>query len=262
MAYRFTTAGQSRVQFGIGALSGYTFGPLTFAVFVKRANTTNYHALLGIWNNAGSTVKDELRANSGASGGDTIQTNPTTGTDYARTWNTSVWTLLVVTVSNAGVPRFHFNESGTWTHAARTGGATTAASSVIAVDDGLFVGAPGPWGGEYPDADIVCAGIKKSDTADLAIEALSRTDFTTWQSFGFDWLVGFDAISTRPAEIARNSVTLVADPPGWAWPSAAPPPPILTTGVRQFLKTTVSGGRRTIAKITPALGFYGRLRRL
>jgi hypothetical protein len=82
--------------------------------------------------------------------------------------------------------------------------------------------------------DVVCAGIKKADSTDLQVETLSRTLFSAWKAFGFDWLIGFDT-SLQSAgvlqdqaspgtgdEISKTGTSVVSDPPGWLW-AAAPP---------------------------------------
>jgi uncharacterized membrane protein len=113
----------------------------------------------------------------------------------------------------------------------------------IGATDLLFVSAPGPWGGEYMNGDMVCAGVKKSDSTDLAVETLSRTSFTAWTGFGFEWLAGFEAAGSpvvnrsNPGsgdETARTSVSLVSDPPGWVWAPVATP-------VAGFTGTPLSG---------------------
>jgi hypothetical protein len=93
------------------------------------------------------------------------------------------------------------------------------------------------------NGDMVCAGVKKSDSTDLAVETLSRTSFTAWTGFGFEWLAGFQAAGSpvvnrsNPGtgdETARTSVSLVSDPPGWVWAPVATP-------VAGFTGTPLSG---------------------
>jgi len=75
-------------------------------------------------------------------------------------------------------------------------------------------------------------GAYKDALGQAAIESLTMTDFASWQAVftGADaWLHGYEDATTQVDrtgnggdEVTRNGVTLVSDPPGWAW--AATPP--------------------------------------
>ena len=82
--------------------------------------------------------------------------------------------------------------------------------------------------------DVVCTGIKKANSSDAAIETLSRTAWSAWVAFGFDWLIGFDS-SLESAGILQDQgaagtgdetsisgTSAVADPAGWSWSAVAP----------------------------------------
>jgi hypothetical protein len=228
MAYRFVASSSSRVLYGIGPLSGWTPGPFTFAFLVKRANTTAAHSWLGIFSAPGSSSKMHAMSLTSGNGDRLTRLNEawTSGVS-PQAWSTTAWTLLVITSAGAGSPvRFHRNEGAGWTHGnANNGNLLWADIATLLSNDQIAVSPPAGWGGEYLDADVVCAGIKKGDSSDSQIETLSVNYFTKWQAFGFDWLTKFDTIGTRTNlsnpgsgdETLRTSVSLVADPTGWDW---------------------------------------------
>jgi hypothetical protein len=149
-------------------------------------------------------------------------TNATsTGSLYASTTN---WQLIAATrLGGASItPRNHLNSGSGWTHAAMSG--TTSDPVAITGTSRMIVGRQGA-GSLFFDGDIVCIGVKKANSSDIALEALSLTSFAPWKTFGFDWLVGFDAAGTRTNvttpgsgdETARSGTSLVSDPPGWSF---------------------------------------------
>jgi hypothetical protein len=225
VAYRFTGASSSRVQFGIGPFNGYTFGAFTIAAFFKRASTADNPAFVFFSNAAGGSNKLELMALS-SGGGLRVGLAPLEYHGYAVFADTANWWLLVATCAGAGQPvRFHLHDGTSWMHGAQSNGTSPSFGGVaIGATDTLFVSAPLAWGGEYMNGDMVCAGVKKADSTDLQVEALSRTLFSAWTGFGFDWLAEFSAAGSpiinraNPGsgdEVARTAVSLVADPPGW-----------------------------------------------
>lgn len=242
MAYRFTGASSSRVQFAVGPFNGYTFGAFTVAAYVKRASTTDFPSFVFFSNAAGGTNKFEFNAQGGSTGLKVSLTGEVH--NYGISADTTNWWLVAATCAGTGQPvRFHVHNGTSWVHGNQSGGVATLGTAAIGATDLLFVSAPGPWGGEYMNGDIVCAGVKKSDSTDLTVETLSRTVFSSWSGFGFEWLAGFETASspivnrTTPGtgdETARTSVSLVADPPGWVWTAVLTP-------VAGFTGTPTSG---------------------
>jgi hypothetical protein len=217
MAYRFDGVDDA-IEFAFAPFSGYTFGPVTFAYYLKRNQNTaldvpvafTRSALNGRLYTRFNPTKNELQV---AGSGSTASAK---SVDL-----TSLWYLIAVTWAGAGtVARHHIHDGTSWTHESPGSAITSAADATIAR---LFVG--GWVAGAMLSADLVCAGIKKADSTDLQIEALSRTSFPAWTGFGFHWLAGFEAAGTivnRAApgsgnEISRVGTSLVADPPGWTW---------------------------------------------
>jgi hypothetical protein len=232
VAYRFNGSGD-RVNFAIAPLSGYASGPITMALFLHRRSTGNYHYMLRvgadrillytspdqptIWRGGGSGVAPALT-------------------------NTSLWYLFVGTIDASNVHRVHVHDGTAWTHT--TDGSTSP--TTILSGDTLTVGASDTGASPF-DGDVVVAAIKKGDSTDAQVEALSRTDFSSWMGFGFDWLVGFetsatlvDRIGGTGGEIARVGTTVVADAPGWSW-SLVPVVP-----VTNFSYAAASLGSNTI----------------
>jgi hypothetical protein len=242
MAYRFTSGSSSRVQFGIGPFNGYTFGAFTIAAFFKRASTTDFESFVFFSNAAGGSNKLRLHGQPSSNGlkidfGAEVH-------NYAVAADTTNWWLAVATCAGTGQPvRFHLHNGTSWVHGSQSSGAATLGTSAIGATDTLYVSAPLGWGGDYMNGDVVCAGVKKADSTDLAVETLSRTAFTAWTGFGFDWLAGFEAAGSpivnrsNPGsgdETARTSVSLVSDPPSWLWVPALVP-------VAGFTATPLSG---------------------
>lgn len=222
MARRFDAV-DDMVEFGIAPFSGYTFGAFTVAVFIKRASTSDNPYWWFLSNSAGGTARMQFLGDNG--GG--LQIVPASGgISFASSVNTTNFWILAVTCAGTGSPvRFHLNSTGTWTHANRSGGALTwVATPTIGGTDRMFVGSAAAWGG-IVNSDVVCAAVKMGDSSDGTVETLSRTLFSSWVSYGFDWLVGFETNATQTNranpgtgdEIARTGGSTVSDPAGWDW---------------------------------------------
>jgi hypothetical protein len=224
MAYRFTGS-SSKVQFSPAALAGKTFGATTLAILMRRAASGANHEWFGI-TTAGGTQLLLVRWNTS----DVQLWAINSGSLSPVMASTSIWYLLVCTrVAGATVPRYHIWDGTSWTHTAGTAG--SVADTAAVPSDGLLAVGDRANGPALPFAgDIVACGIKNADTSDAGVMTLSPTSFATWKSFGFDWLVGFEAAGTivnrsNPGvgdETSRAGVSLVADPPGWSWTAAAP----------------------------------------
>jgi PKD repeat protein len=247
MAYRFTGSSTSLVEFALGPFSGYTFGAFTAAVLLKR-NGTGYMAPIFLSNAAGGSAKVELRIDSPANSQHWYP-GGCGGTEAMNT--TTTWYLLAVTGTGSGSPpRWHLYDGVSWAHQASP---NNSGSAAIVVGDRLFGSPPVAWGGEYVDADVVCIGMKKANTSDAGVQALSYTDFTTWTAFGFDWLIGYEtssALVNRASpgsgnEISRSGVSVVSDPPGWIWAPAVAP-------VADFTGTPTSGNASLSVAFTDA----------
>src|SRR4051812_19413437 len=109
MAYRFTGASSSRVQFAIGPFNGYTFGAFTIAAFFKRASTSDFPTFVFFSNAAGGSNKIQLTAQSGSTGLK-LALAPTETHTYSIAADTTNWWLVVATCAGTGQPvRFHFH---------------------------------------------------------------------------------------------------------------------------------------------------------
>jgi hypothetical protein len=176
--------------------------------------------------------------------------------------STSTWYLLVATYAGGGAsPRFHVHDGTSWNHAvtASPGAADIAA---ILAGDRLRVGISGS-GSQPLSGDVVCCGIKKSNSSDATVETLTRTAFSDWQAFGFDWLIGFDSSKEAAGilqdqaspgtgdETAISGTSQVSDPAGWSWAGAAAPT-ILGYNTKGVGGTTTGAGRRYVTKLTHA----------
>jgi hypothetical protein len=235
MAYRIATNADN-VEFSNGPWSGYTFGGFTAAVFLKRNTLSTQQAALFLVISGFTFPRFEFGFNSsnlgllvtrGASASTTLS-GPSLN-------STTPWYLFVVSGNGTATPRFHFHNGTSWAHSNASGALTN--NPTVGATDRLFLSPPSGWGGEYLKADVVCCGFKKADSADLTVESLTPNAFSSWQAFGFDWLIGFDAAGTRinqgggsgGGEIARTGTSLVSDPAGWSWaPAAAPFTPQIT----------------------------------
>jgi len=226
MAYRIATNADN-LEFNNGSLSGYTLGGFTAAIFLKRNTLGTQQAGLFLVISGFTFPRFEFGFNSANIGllvtrGSSASTS-LVGPSVA---SSSLWYLLVVTGNGTATPRWHLHDGTSWAHSNASGPLTN--NPTVGATDRLFLSPPSGWGGEYLKADVVCCGFKKADSADLTVENLTPTAFSSWQAFGFDWLVGFDASTTRTnqgsgtggGEIARTGTSLVADPPGWAWAPA------------------------------------------
>lgn len=227
MAYQFVRTSSSYIEFSGAPIIGYTFGPLTWAIFFKAAETFSreYFSIRGAGDraylyNSSTDLSFATAAGANASAGPT------------GVLDTSSWMLLVVTCAGTGsTPRFHVHKGTSWAHTNASG--VTGASAIVAGDT-IRLATRNP-ASSTMSLDIVCAGIKKADSADLTVETLSRTLFSAWQAFGFDWLVGLDTSLTSGGviqdqaspgtgdEVAKVSTSVVSDPPSWAWTGGAAP---------------------------------------
>jgi hypothetical protein len=222
MAYRFNGSSDV-VNFSGAALVGKTFGAGTFAALIKRSSTgAASNAPWGICDASNNnpmywrfTASNILQF--GGTGG-----FPTENTGFG--WSsTTLWYLVVVTKpTGTAIPRFHVHDGTSWQHL--VGNTTIPNYAAVASGAKLSVGQNVNVGNFFP-GDIVCVGIKNADSTDLQIETLSRTLFSAWTGFGFDWLAGFEASGTivnrtTPGtgdETSRSGTSLVSDPPGWTW---------------------------------------------
>jgi len=223
MAYRFSNLVQSYIEFALGPMALYTFGPYTLALVVNlsASGLSTNRAIFEFMDSSNATNKLQFRIQSAnllqvLQGGSSVGPTATLG---------SVWyTIAVTRAAGSSSNRYHIFDGTSWTHSASSTN-TIADVSMISGDRFRFGIAPGNSGNLVGDA--VCAGIKKTDSTDLQIETLGGTGFPSWQSYGFDWLVRFDDIATRTNvanpgsgdETSRGTaLTLVADPPPpWTW---------------------------------------------
>lgn len=235
MAYHFNGS-SDYVQFAISPFNGATLGNVTIAVLYKvsggspslatpvgfgTASSTDIIVLLY----TGGSVLRVVRSGAASDGPGTLT-------------STSIWYLAVVSCpSGSGTPpRFHSHDGTSWTHS--NGSGSIGSDATIGATDKLFVGTRGA-GGLFFQGDIVCAGIKKANATDLQVETLSRTAFSAWAAFGFDWLIGFDTSlqsagvlqdQASPGTGDQNAISgtsVVADPPGWSWTVAPPAAPFV-----------------------------------
>jgi hypothetical protein len=241
MAFSFDGV-DDRVEFAVAPLSGYTAGPWTAAMLFKLSTlaTGDYGPMImdsGLSNfrlalavQGDKTIR--LERNGVGSGNTSILVDSTK------------WYLAAVTWTGAtSAPRVHLHDGTAWAH----GNAPSTLSSdytILGTDKILF---GSPYSGSAFSGTAVCAGLKKANSSDAAIEALSPTSFQTWRTFAFDWLVGFDsslisgglvqdqATPGTGDEVTRTGTSAVADPPGWAWIPTGPP-------VANFTGTPLTGG--------------------
>jgi PKD repeat protein len=238
MSYRFNGT-SDYVEFALGPLASYTLGPVTMAAFVRNnSDPTGDHALMA-FTNSGLTIKFLYRF----TGGELQLNNPAVGASGTALTLTSTSLFYLAVVSWAGgaaLPRFHVHNGTSWTH---VNGVGTLGNYTLTAGDRFRVGA---WSANFLPGDLVCAGIKKGDSTDLQVQALTRTAFSDWRAFGFDWLVGFDpslvsggllqdqGAAGTGDELSRSGTSLVSDPSGWAWTSVATP-------VADFTGTPLAG---------------------
>lgn len=239
MAWRFDRLTNSYAQFAVAPLSGTVFGPFTWAILIKF-NETFSRPWLAI-TTSGSGFRAQFSNNSSTDLTFTSAdgSNVSTGTVGLTT---TPWYLIVVTAtSSTSVSRFHVYNGTSWSHFDGSGAnaATTIASGDLIRLACRLTTTTG-------SCDIVCAGIKKAVSSDAACTALTVTAFQSWRDFGFDWLVGLDASlavagviqdQASPGtgdETARQAITAVSDPAGWAWTSAVVP-------VANFTGTPLTG---------------------
>ena len=224
MAYRFNGT-SDYVEFNKAPFTGYTFGACTIAYLVKRGAVGSVtHPVMALTDSGLSGIRLYERlffdTHQELAGG--TSNAPTNGVN-----STTPWYLIAMTKpGGATLPRYHNHNGTSWAHGAMTG--STADTTAIAGTDRLRVG---NYSTVWQNGDICCIGIKKSNSADAVIETLSRTLFSAWQAFGFDWLIGFEAAGTlndqaSPGtgdETARSGTSVVSDPPSWTWGAPAGP---------------------------------------
>ncbi len=220
MAYRFNGS-TDKIEFAIAPFSGYTFGADTFAALLKRGATGVSGAIVAFCD-SGNGARHIFSFS-----GDNLEQGSGGGADFSsQTPNsTSPWYLVAATWAGSGVTRFHVHDGSSWSHANR--GSTSGAiigRTVVGTDRIQFANRAGSL-----NADVVCAGVKKADSNDAAIETLNPLYFQTWRNFGFDWLIGFDSSlvsggllqdQASPGtgdELSRTGTSAVSDPAGWAW---------------------------------------------
>jgi hypothetical protein len=238
MAYRFASPPDDWVQFAATPLVG-SLDAVTVAAFLLRSSIGSSDTIVS-FNSSALALRGDLRLASDNKPYWFDGSNFPNGTQLVN--STSTYYLVAFTKpAGSATPRFHVHNGTSWSHVA---GSSVAAAFTIVSGDKLRVAindtTSNPLGG-----DIVCVGVKKADSADLTIENLSRTAFSAWQSFGFDWLIGFDSsfvsggvLQDQGAagtgdETVRSGTTLVSDPAGWAWVSGPP--------VANFTGTPTSG---------------------
>lgn len=239
MAYRFDGV-DDVVEFALGPFSGYAVTGFTMAAFVNSAALSSFRSVVAFTTNAGTSDRITFGTNNANL---FFQVPPTSLRTGVAGLSTSTWNLVAVTkAAGTSVPRFHFHNGTAWSHV-NASGSGTVTDTTIATNDRLAVGGWLSGGGLYLSGDVACVGVKKTDSTDAAIETLSRTLFSAWMSFGFEWLIGFDASGSRTNvgavsggnETARTGTTLVSDPPSWSW---SPP---AVTPVADFSGTPLSG---------------------
>jgi len=226
MAYRFATDAHT-VEFDKTPFNGYTLGGYTAAVLIKRSTLATRQGILFISDlsfpyfqfgfTSGGTNDLMLASRTTAGGSPTV----IAGLGLA---STSLWYLIVVTGNGAAIPTFHLYDGTSWVHSG--GSAPIGATIAFGSSQRVWISPPSGWGSEYFKGDIVCCGFKKSDSSNVTVETLTTTAFSSWQAFGFEWLVGFESAGTLTnrgssaggGEIARVGTSVVSDPPGWAWP--------------------------------------------
>jgi PKD domain len=239
MAYRF--AGSSDfVEFAAAPLVG-SLDPVTVAIFWLR-NPVGGGDTAVSFNSSTLTTRGDFRVASDNKPYWFDGSNFPNGPQVMGS-NTTYYLLVFTKPAGSAVAsRFHVHDGTSWNHAA---GTATVAPITLVSGDKLRVGISDTTFNPFV-GDIVCVGIKKADSADLAVETLSRTAFSAWRAFGFDWLIGFDsslvtagvlqdqATAGTGDETTRSGTSLVSDPAGWAWTSVVAP-------VADFTGTPLTG---------------------
>jgi hypothetical protein len=256
VAYRFST--NNDVRFSMGTLDTYTMGPVTAALLIKRNAINAWGGLITISDGGGSTVLADLlefdNTNHLAFWNGRSSSNDISGSTAGTITDTTGWWVVVVTWGGASsAPRYHWKPlgSGSWTHQSLSD-STGASSLAIATADRIIIGTD-PGGSDDFSGDIVWAGIKKSNDADITVEGLDTTSWSTIQAYGFHWLAGFEASGTindasggGGNEVSRGGgITLVSDPSGWSWSGGSSPQSVSVTGkgsVAAFGTTTIVPG--------------------
>lgn len=228
IAYTFDGV-DDRVEFALGPFSGgYSAGPITMAVFYKPANTFSRPVLA--FTTSGNSERLQIDSD-GAAHPRFMSDSGNNVATAAVAFNTTGWWLIVATWAGSGNPRWHIHNGTSWNHASFADAATTAITST----DKLKVGTRNPLANCFA-GDVVCVGIKKADSADATVETLSRTAWSAWTGYGFDWLIGFDS-SQEVGGILQDQgsagtgdetsivgTSQVSDPAGWSWAGAVAVP--------------------------------------
>ena len=228
MAYRFDGS-DDRVEFAITPLTGAvcgTSGAATIACFINRTTLSTFDWLVSFTDSGGSSDRVALYATNA----DILRLFVGSNNDGPSVSSSSIWYLIAVTCHNDGEIRFHVHNGTSWSHS----NTFTANTYTVAGTDRVAFGAK-PDGSNPFVGDAVCVGIKKSASSDGTIETLSRTAWSAWTGFGFDWLIGFDSsleaggilqdqgTAGTGDEIAITGTSAVADPGGWSWGAPAGP---------------------------------------
>ena len=234
MAYRFDGTDDD-VRFSPGAFTNYTAGPITAAALIKRNATGSWDGIITLLDAAGgdSSVLIDLLEIDNANhfafwNGETTVSGTNGSIDGSTTGtltDTANWYIVAVSWGGNGTaPKFHWKQlgAGSWTHQAIADGTGRNALQMTS-SDRIIVGTD-PTGADDLAADVVWAGMSKSNDADATIETLDTLDFADIEAYGFEWLVGFEASETQTDrtggggnEVSTSGTTLVSDPSGWTW---------------------------------------------
>jgi hypothetical protein len=236
MAYRFDGSDDD-VRFSMGAFDGYTAGPISGAVLLKRNAASAWHGLICVYDATGAdsgnvgldlieySNGNQLAFWNGKVGGAFID-----GSSGTAVSDTSNWQIVGVSWNGASsAPRFHWKVgAGSWNHASGAD-STGSDANTFATADRIIVGTD-PTDSDDLSGDVVCAGMIKANWADGDFEALDMSAFSSWTAKftgAGAWLVGFEAsgaLTDRTGnggdEASRAGTTLVSDPGGWSWAGA------------------------------------------
>jgi hypothetical protein len=235
VAYRLTGT-DPFLRASIGAFNGYAMrnSPLSYAALLLRRSTGTWNGIYVVDTGAATNYSFPMEFNpSNQLAGDFTTANPfQSAATFADTTN---WMIIGATWDGT-ITASHVNwrwkiGAGAWSSEAETSpgaNATVAGSGyrhIVGNEAGL---------GDDADFDIVCVGAIKSELSQASFESLTMTDFASWQAVftgSGAWLLGFETIATQTDrtgnggdEVSRSAgVSLVSDPPGWAWGASAPP---------------------------------------
>lgn len=214
-----------------GALVGsiYSRDALSVAMLVKRGAASAWHGLMVLDNGSTTNRSFLMEFNpSNQIAGDFTTLNPF---NSAATFNdTSNWMIIgftrpaIASGSSSPVWRYKIG-AGAWLSEAETSPGSNA--NTVASGDRILIGNEAGLGDDA-NFDIVCAGMITANLAQATFESLDMASIASWDAVftgAGAWCHGFDAIGSRVDrtgnggnELARSAgVTLVSDPPGWAW---------------------------------------------